>query len=49
MTMRDYEGLPVHARLGVGSTKLLDPRDLRFSFGDSIRLALSDIRGALVA
>ena len=41
MTMRVCEGLPVHARLGVGSTKLPDPRDLRFSFGDSIRLALS--------
>jgi hypothetical protein len=49
MTMRDYEGLPVHARLGVGSTKLPYPHGLRFSFGDSIRLALSVCRGALVA
>lgn len=41
MTVRACEGLPVHARLGVGSTKLPDPRDLRFSYGDSIRLAPS--------
>jgi hypothetical protein len=48
MTVRVCEGLPVQARLGVGSTKLPGPPDLRFSFGDSIRLALSSIRGALV-
>jgi len=47
--MRVCEGLPVHARLGVGSTKLPGPHGLRFSFGDSIRLALSVVRGALVA
>jgi len=46
MSMRNYEGLPVHARLGVGSTKLPGPHGLHISFGDSIRLALPAVRGA---
>jgi hypothetical protein len=46
MSVRDCEGLPVHARIGVGSTKQPGPHGLRFSFGDAIRLALSVVRGA---
>jgi len=47
--MWDYEGLPVHARLGVGSTKLPGPHGLRLSFGDTLRLALLVHRGSPVA